>query len=76
MSKKVNFNAKPSVPNVDEWVNTRSVEVDPEPVSKPKMKRLTLDITEELHKAIKFKSVQDGVPMADLLRTLLEEKFL
>jgi predicted DNA binding CopG/RHH family protein len=76
MPKKVNFNAKPSVPSVDDWVNTRSVEVEPEPTPKPKMKRLTLDISEELHKAIKFKSVQDGVPMADLLRTLLEKNFL
>lgn len=82
MPKKVNFNAKPSIPNVDNWVNTRSVEaevevqLDVEPVSKPKMKRLTLDITEELHKAIKLKSVQEGVPMADLLRILLEKNFL
>jgi predicted DNA binding CopG/RHH family protein len=82
MPKKVNFNVKPSTPNVDSWVNTRSVEaeaevqVDVEPVSKPKMKRLTLDITEELHKAIKLKSVQEGVPMADLLRVLLEKNFL
>jgi predicted DNA binding CopG/RHH family protein len=80
MPKKVNFNVKSSTPNVDSWVNTRSVEaevqVDVEPLSKPKMKRLTLDITEELHKAIKFKSVQEGVPMADLLRILLEKNFL
>jgi predicted DNA binding CopG/RHH family protein len=80
MPKKVNFNAKPSTPNVDNWVNTRSVEaeaqLDVEPASKPKMKRLTLDITEELHKAIKLKSVQEGVPMADLLRILLEKNFL
>ena len=76
MPKKVTFNAKPSTPNVDNWVSTRTVEEDVEPVAKPKMKRLTLDINEELHRAIKLKSVQEGVPMADLLRALLEENYL
>lgn len=42
----------------------------------PKMKRLTIDITEELHRAIKMKAVERGTPMADMLRSLLESNYL
>lgn len=40
-----------------------------------KMKRLTLDISKPLHKAIKAKAVEEGIPMADMLRSLLEKHF-
>ncbi|NDJ16511.1 hypothetical protein [Myxacorys almedinensis] len=40
-----------------------------------KMKRLTLDISKPLHKAIKAKAVEEGVPMADMLRSLLERHY-
>jgi hypothetical protein len=40
-----------------------------------KMKRLTLDIAKPLHKAIKAKAVEDGVPMVDMLRSLLEKHY-
>jgi predicted DNA binding CopG/RHH family protein len=40
-----------------------------------KMKRLTLDIPEELHRAIKRKAVDEGVTMAELLRSLLEQHY-
>ena len=36
-----------------------------------KMKRLTLDIPEDLHRAIKLDAVQAGVTMVDMLRALL-----
>ncbi|MGB3694221.1 MAG: hypothetical protein WBG70_08295 [Spirulinaceae cyanobacterium] len=42
---------------------------------KEKMKRLTLDISESLHRAIKMKSVEEGVPMTDILRELLQKHF-
>lgn len=42
----------------------------------PGIKRLTLDISEPLHKAIKGKAVVAGVPMADMLRELLESHYL
>ena len=80
--KKVNFNAKPKKDkpvNVDEWVvNRDSKAVDskskPEETSE-KIKRLTLDIPESLHRAIKKKAVEDGETMADQLRSLLEEHY-
>ena len=39
------------------------------------MKRLTLDIPQTLHKAIKRQATEEGVTMAELLRTLLEEHY-
>jgi hypothetical protein len=42
---------------------------------KTKLKRLTLDISEDLHRSIKMKSVSLGIPMVDMLRTLLESNY-
>ena len=39
------------------------------------MKRLTLDIPENLHKRIKGKAVMEGVTMVNMLRELLEETY-
>jgi predicted DNA binding CopG/RHH family protein len=39
------------------------------------MKRLTLDLPEGLHRAIKHRAVEEGVTMVDLLRKLLEEQY-
>ncbi len=80
--KKVNIGKKPGSSDtpteLDQWVATRDTQ--PETISKNekeiKMKRLTLDIPEELHKAIKRKSVDEGVPMVEMLRTLLEQHYL
>jgi hypothetical protein len=40
-----------------------------------RMKRLTLDLPESLHRAIKKNAVEDGVTMAEKLRALLTEHF-
>lgn len=81
-AKKVNFNAKPKQEkpvNVDEWVANRNSEtVNSKSLSEEapeKIKRLTLDIPESLHRAIKRKAVEDGETMADQLRSLLEEHY-
>jgi predicted DNA binding CopG/RHH family protein len=77
-AKKVAMSTKPgrtaTPANVDDWVQA---EPTPSPaVAAPvKMKRLTLDIPEPLHKAIKTRSVQEGVSMVDMLRALLEENY-
>jgi predicted DNA binding CopG/RHH family protein len=84
MAKKVTFGVKPieqQSASVDEWVDTRSapgeIADSPEPsaASKEKVKRLTLDIPEALHRAIKGKAASEGVAMVDMLRELLEEKY-
>jgi predicted DNA binding CopG/RHH family protein len=85
MAKKVTIGTKPSSVSdpaqLDQWVSERgesdgaqsqSVESVPESV---KMKRLTLDISEDLHKAIKTRAVVEGVPMANMLRSLLEQNY-
>jgi predicted DNA binding CopG/RHH family protein len=48
---------------------------EPESEKPTKMKRLTLDIAKPLHKAIKAKAVEEGIPMVDMLRSLLEEHY-
>ncbi len=46
-----------------------------QPEKSVKMKRLTLDISKPLHKAIKAKAVEDDIPMVDMLRSLLEKYY-
>jgi hypothetical protein len=81
-AKKVAMSTKPgrtaTPANVDDWVQaepTKSTAVA-EPTAQPvKMKRLTLDIPEPLHKAIKTRSVQESVAMVDMLRELLDKHY-
>lgn len=71
--KKVAFGGKPqATPTPDDWVKNR---VTPEPVPEVKMKRLTLDVSEELHRRIKSACASRGVKMADEIRALLEDHF-
>ena len=77
-AKKVQMKAKPNsnseTKNVDQWVEERSTSPE-SPPAKPQMKRLTLDIEESLHRAIKLRATELGIPMADLLRSLLEKHY-
>jgi predicted DNA binding CopG/RHH family protein len=87
MPKEVSFSAKPKIKaNVDNWVENREVptsEADPrlaapevtEEASQPKIKRLTLDISEALHKKIKVRAVIEGISMVEMLRELLETTY-
>jgi predicted DNA binding CopG/RHH family protein len=73
-AKHINIGPRPGSQepsaNIDEWVASRAVEQLP-----VKMKRLTLDIPEPLHRAIKKKAADKGVTMAELLRQLFEEHY-
>jgi len=42
---------------------------------KPKMKRLTIDVSANLHSAIKIECARKGVKMADAIRDILESEF-
>jgi predicted DNA binding CopG/RHH family protein len=91
MPKEVSFSAKPKTKaNVDNWVENREVpttsEANPqlaapettptiEEPSQPKIKRLTLDISEALHKKIKVRAVIEGISMVEMLRELLETTY-
>ena len=81
-AKKVSIGKKPGNQEkpigIEEWVANREgvqAEAKPKEDQPGKIKRLTLDIPEELHRAIKRTAVEEGVTMADLLRTLLEQHF-
>jgi len=85
MSKRISIAAKPTAqmkPSADEWVEKRggetrapeeTVPVSPSATSKPK--RLTIDISESLHRRIKVSCAQDGTQMADVIREILERSF-
>ena len=40
-----------------------------------KTKRLTIDVSETLHRALKIRAVTDGVTMAEIVRQLLVQQF-
>ena len=71
MSAKTKKVSIPAKRKVDDWVGgekkTRGVA--------GKLKRLTLDVPEAVHKAIKRKAVDEGTSMVELLRALLEKHF-
>lgn len=66
--KRVRIQAKPTA---DTWV----AQGEEHPPLRGTLKRLTLDIPQELHKAIKLHAVEDGTTMVEMLRTLLEERY-
>ena len=72
--KKVAFGTKPSnkpaaTATAEEWVKNREEGTD-EPT-----KRLTLDIPESLHRAIKAQCAMRGTKIADEVRELLLQKY-
>lgn len=74
MSKKVAIGAKPTTKQVpvaaDAWVESRTAADAPE-----QMKRLTIDVPESLHRAIKAKCAMRGTKIADEVRELLLQKY-
>lgn len=74
-TKKVSIGAKPtSKPapvSADAWVESRTGATD-EP---EKMKRLTIDVPESLHRAIKAQCAMRGSKIADEVRELLIQKY-
>lgn len=74
-TKKVSLGPKPtpkaSAPAADEWVNNRDVVAG----EKEGNKRLTIDVPESLHRAIKMQCAARGAKIADEVRELLLEKY-
>lgn len=73
MSKKVAFGAKPTTRAVpaeaEAWVKDRA---DGE---RERMRRLTIDIPDSLHRQIKSQCAMRGSKIADEVRELLREKY-
>lgn len=62
----------PPKPGAEQWVRQG---VEPAPPAPVKLKRLTLDLPEALHRAIKLRSVEDGTSIVEMLRALLEREY-
>jgi len=74
-AKKIQIGSKPTAnvdpDRADQWVQSRSQD----PASEP-MKRLTIDISADLHRAIKTACAMNGTKMAEEIRQLLAQKYL
>lgn len=85
MSKKILMGTRPTrqvtpPAAADGWVEKRVLEIESEKVPEPdsekeKMKRLTIDVPESLHKLIKVACAERGTKIADELREILSEKY-
>ena len=85
MAKKVSIRPKSKAKQpakkaeADAWVEGKAAEPDepgPEEGSEAqKMKRLTIDVSEELHRRIKVACAGRGAKMADEIRALLKQEF-
>ena len=91
MGKTVNIGkrptARPSTEEIDKWIEGQGEQENsapPAPVAAPKvkaskatlkMKRLTIDIPDSLHRRVKSRCGQDGLRMADVIRELLDKRF-
>lgn len=73
MAKKIALKPKvaPKEQTQESWVSAgRETKKEPE-----KLRRLTLDLEEDLHRAIKRQAVEEGTTMVALLRDLLSKHF-
>ena len=80
---------RPTAEAIDKWIEGNNTGAGAgEPVAEPpvvtpaavkppapKMKRLTIDIPDSLHRRVKSRCGQDGLRMADVIRDLLEQRF-
>ena len=69
---------KPTDKGIDDFVNQTPEKekaiASPTTEKVEKVKRLTIDVHESLHKKLKMKSVEEGETMAKLVRRWIEEK--
>ena len=71
MSKKISIGKKPTPASADAWISDRVTATE----ETEKMKRLTIDIPESLHRAIKMQTAERGAKIADEVRELLMDKY-
>ena len=76
-TKRVAIGLKPGIQKkAEDWVaQPTTVSATPVPDETPPviMKRLTIDVSEDLHRRLKVKAASEGVKMADLVRLWIEE---
>ncbi|OWL93800.1 hypothetical protein B7435_32600 [Mycolicibacterium peregrinum] len=70
---------RPSLPDdPDEWVAgaaTPAPAAAPTPAPREATRRLTLDVPESLHRAMKIKAATTGIPMINEVLPLLQEHY-
>ncbi len=70
--KRVQIGLKPSAQkSAEDWV-TQSDQATVEETPTIVMKRLTIDVPEDLHRRLKVKAATDGMKMADMVRRWIE----
>jgi len=70
MTKKVSISAKPALQKTagaEEWIKNRAEEES--------TKRLTIDVPESLHRAVKAQCAARGTKIAEEVRELLLQKY-
>ena len=74
-TKKVIFGRRPAKKEKEseDWIYRSKI--PREKAAQDKIKRLTLDIPEKLHKKIKMQAVQESKTMAEQLRKVLEDYY-
>jgi len=65
---------RPKPAGADAWINDATKTTTPAATNE-RRKRLTLDVSEDLHRRIKMSCVGQGELMADVLREILEKSF-
>lgn len=74
-AKKIQIGTKPTAnmkrEQADKWVQSRTESTQAKP-----MKRLTIDVSVDLHRAIKTACAMNGTKMAEEIRQLLIQKYL
>ena len=77
--KKVSITPKPtnaqSEPNLDSWISQGKESLNDAQPTSEKIKRLTIDIPESLHRIIKSQCASRGNKIVDEIRELLEQKY-
>jgi hypothetical protein len=69
MSKKITMTARPQAQVADKWVEgrrTKTVDIS--------TKRLTFDISEDLHRRLKVECAARGEQMTEFLRRIIERE--
>lgn len=74
--KRVSIGLKPGIQKrADEWVSDAPATEPSEEGGRTLVtKRLTIDVSEDLHRALKVKAATEGVKMADLVREWITER--
>lgn len=69
MVKKLNIKMKQ---NSEEWIKKGNEKINIK--DKQTFKRLTIDIPENLHKALKIECIEKGIKMSDFIRETIAKK--